>query len=209
MWDKLFGGSLMDLIPFPSRLSFPEPDVQILRVTGDAVLGRFDAIGWAAKEFPDEINPAHRQLAICDSEQVGATSIITLWGKRSAYYRWGPTTQTRWNGHRKDMQRRGEWLTLNQETAKWIVKKELIIEGFYLCSGNNSIDGWRSRPDLYRIIERSRRMGFYRSRFRARWGEFIADWKQNQDDNWTSGPFLSGRDIPRFPGICAEWNSAG
>ena len=51
MWGKMYGGSLLDLIPFPRRLSFSEPDVQILWAAGDAALVRFSAIGWATKEY--------------------------------------------------------------------------------------------------------------------------------------------------------------
>ena len=49
--DKLFGGSLVDLLPLPGRLIFPGPDVQILWVTGYAVLGKFGAINWNTKEY--------------------------------------------------------------------------------------------------------------------------------------------------------------
>ena len=207
----------MDLLPFPRRLSFPEPGAQILWAKGDAVLGRFDATSWATKEyvvedamgFPNEINPDHRQLVICDSEQLAATSIITLWGGESGILLSGTynTNVLAWapNGYAQ----KGESLILNQETPKWIAKKKLIAGCYYLRSGHNFSADWMSRSDLDQIIERPQRMGFCLSRFRARWNEFIAVWKQNRSDNWTPGPIIMGRKIPRFPGKCVEWNSAG
>ena len=51
VWGKLFDGSLLDLIPSPKRLSFPDPNVRILWATGDAALRRFAAIDWATKEY--------------------------------------------------------------------------------------------------------------------------------------------------------------
>ena len=56
-------------------------------------------------------------------------------------------------------------LTLNQETAKWVLKQKLIIEGFYLRSGRNFSADWLSRADLDQILEWSHRMGFRRARF--------------------------------------------
>ena len=51
MWNKLFVGSMLDLLPLPRRLSFPEPDVQILWATGDSGLGRFAATNWTTMEY--------------------------------------------------------------------------------------------------------------------------------------------------------------
>ena len=58
----------------------------------------------------------------------------------------------------KGYAKKGPSLTLNQETAKLIVKKKLIIEGFYLCSGRNFSADWLSRTDLDLILEWSHRM---------------------------------------------------
>ena len=88
--------------------------------------------------------------------------------------------------------RKGSSLTLNQATSKWVVNKKRIVEGFFLRSGRNFSADWLSRADLDQITEWAHRMGFYRARVRARWNEFIADWKQNQVDNWMPPQSLWG-----------------
>lgn len=198
IWGKLFGGSLVDLIPLPKRLSSPEPDVQILWVAGDAVLGRFSAINWTNKvyvvedamEFLEEINPDHRQLVICDSEQLDAASIITLRGEEKCILLMGTdnTNVMAWTskGHAK----KGGVAHLKSGNREVGGKEEYSGRRFYLRSGHNFSDDWLSRPDLDKIMEWGNRMGFFRARFRARWNEFVSDWIHNQVENWAPVPAL-------------------
>ena len=89
-------------------------------------------------------------------------------------------------------------------------EEEEIDRGmFYHRSGHNFSADCLSATDLDQIADWSQRMGFYRSRFQARWGEFISEWKKNQSGNWTPGPILLERTPPRSPGKCVGWNIAG
>ena len=59
----------------------------------------------------------------------------------------------------KGYTKKGASLTINQETSKWIAKKKLIIERFYLRIVRNFGDDLLSRTDLDQIVEWSHRMG--------------------------------------------------
>ena len=103
IWDAMFDGSMLGLLPLPKRMNFHVPDSQMARATGDAALRRFpDAINWAAQEyvvadpvdFVSEINPVRRAIVIRDSEKHAPACVITLRGNPTASCRWGQTAAT-------------------------------------------------------------------------------------------------------------------
>ena len=216
-WDALFEGTLLDLIPVSKRLSFPVPVCQTMWATGDAALGRFAAINWTTKEFIvedsveylDDVNPNGRRVIISDVEQLAATSIMVTWGEPGTVLLLGTDNQNVLAWAHNGFAKLGIALTLNQETAKWLSRNKVIVEGFYLRCGHNFSADWMSRANLDEILDCAESAGFRRMRFKARRGAFISNWKQNQSDGWEPGPVMIEREIPCFEGKCAEWNSAG
>ena len=51
IWDSLFDGSYLDLVPLPTRLSLPLPDFQVIWAAGDAVMGRSAATNWSTNQY--------------------------------------------------------------------------------------------------------------------------------------------------------------
>ena len=90
-WGALFGGSLLDLISPPTRLSFPIPEYKAVWETGDSALGGFSALKWETQKYIvydlmdvlGEIDPKQRTIAISVVEQLESTIIITIWGESS------------------------------------------------------------------------------------------------------------------------------
>ena len=208
MWGgELLGGTFLGLSPLPKRLGFPVTDFQIEWEAGDSALGRFPAINWTTDEylvedtvdFLSETNPCHREIVICDSEQLDSASVVALWGEASRILLMGAdsTNVAAWAS--KDVQERGGSLVINKEAENWIAKKRWVVGSFYIRSGRKFSDDWVGRAYLARIVAQSQEMGFYPVRFRARWNELIEDWNQNQSDSWANGPNLLDRRRPQIP----------
>ena len=71
---------------------------------------------------------------------------------------------------------------MNQETAKWVSRKRIAVEGFYLRCGHNFSADWAIRTITDAIMEWGDSVGFKRIRCKAIWDCLIEDWKQNQID---------------------------
>ena len=217
VWHTLFDGSLLDLISAHKRLSFQEPDSNVVWPTGDSVLGRFDAINWTDRtyvventmDFLLDLNPVRREIVISDVEQMAATCIVAVWGEPAQVLLLGTDNQNVLACANKGYAKRGVALILNQVNAKWIAKRRLVVGGFFLRIGHNFSADWISRASLEDILEWAHCSGFRRIRYQARWNDSIAEWKQTQIDFWIPGPSRLGRCEPRFPGKCVEWNSDG
>ena len=131
IWNALFNGSLLDLMPLPRRLSFPAPDFQIIWATGDALLGRYAAINWSTDEyivddsegFLADINPKSRRIIISDVEKLASTSIIAMRGEREKVVLLGTDNRNVLAWTPNGFAKKGIALTLNQETPTWIEKK--------------------------------------------------------------------------------------
>ena len=86
------------------------------------------------------------------------------------------------------MPKRGESLILNHETAKWIAKKNITAEGFYLRSGRNFSADWVSRTEEQEFVDWANSDGLQRIRFPPYWGEFIHDWRCGKTTVRMPGP---------------------
>ena len=140
----------------------------------------------------EEVNPAHREIVISDSEQLSPERIISVWGEPLQILPSGPYNRNfspcvaKWNAHK------GASLTLNKETARWIAKRRLVLEGFYIRIGQNFAADWASRASPDQIIEWHQEAGFASIRYRARLNEFISERKQSQTEIWNPGPIRAG-----------------
>ena len=81
-WGALMGGSLLDFMPCPKRLSSHVQEFQAIWATGDEVRGRCAPINWATQkyvvediaEFLEDINPMGRNIIISDVVKLASTS---------------------------------------------------------------------------------------------------------------------------------------
>ena len=84
----------------------------------------------------------------------------------------------------KGICKKGVSLNLNQETSKWIAIKKLVAGSFYLRIGRNFSADWMRRANLDAILDWEQSVGLGRIRLKARWGEFISEWKKDQREGW-------------------------
>ena len=160
-WDVMFDGSLLDLVPISKRSSSPIPECKAMWATGDAVLGSFAAINWAAKEFIvgdsvdylDDVNPKKRRAIISKVERLAATSIVLTWGESENVLLMGTDNQNVLAWANNGFEKLGIALTLNQETAKWASRRKIVVEGFYLRRGRNFSADWIIRTTIDAILE--------------------------------------------------------
>ena len=84
----------------------------------------------------------------------------------------------------KGYAKQGAALVMNEETSKWVVKKNISVEGFYLRIGHNFSADWMSRSDAQTVTKWADRTGFTRVRFHSYWGEFIRYWRYERTTIW-------------------------
>ena len=217
VWPKLFKGSLLDAISMDQRLCSNNPPVSVTWITGAAVLNQFAVINWSRREYVieetgayiDEVSPGYRRTIIGDAEQLAASWAIVVWGGSEQIMLLGTDNQNvlAWtsNGYAKQ----GAALVLNQETPKWIAKKNIAVEGFYLRSGRNFSADWMSRSDVQTVVEWAGRVGFTRIRFNPYWNEFIRSWRHGRISIWNPKPNKVILKPSSVHGCCVDWNSSG
>ena len=154
MRNALLGGSLVDLLPFPKRLSSAVPYSQLVWVAGDAALGRFSASNWATEWYlvEDAMDPRRNQPgASADIDlrfgTTGRHEYHPDMGRSIAHIIDGGGIIPMYSrGHRRYMQRRGGVTHSEPGNGKWIPKKKMVAVGFYIRRGVTSVPIGRAGP---------------------------------------------------------------